>query len=137
MKALIKGTTNLCNCDSRHLDGNDFGELKPMKGLPVTALRYGGAISSISKIQVQLGSLKCFGKNGNYPSEVKSEEQQALEKRLNILNETLIANGITAPTTTTTTTSTSTIGSSFTVYTSSSVGTTVRCRYRYGRYRNC
>ena len=61
-----------------------------MKSLPVTALRYGGALSSTSKIQVQLGALKCSGKKGIYPSEIEQEEKRALEKRLNILNETLI-----------------------------------------------
>ena len=60
-----------------------------MKSLPVAALRYGGALSSISKMQVQLGSLKCSGKKGIYPSEIEQEEKRALEKRLNIFNETL------------------------------------------------
>ena len=61
-----------------------------MESLPVTALRYGGFLSPISKMQVQLGALQCFGKNGIYPSEIEQEEKRALEIRLNILNETLI-----------------------------------------------
>ena len=61
-----------------------------MEKLPVASLRYGGALSPVSKMQVQLGSLKCSGKNGIYPSEIESEEKRMMEKRLNILNETLI-----------------------------------------------
>ena len=90
MKALLRGAHNFCNCDSHHLDSNDFGELQSMKSLPVTALRYGGALSTISKMNVQLGSLRCIGKKGIYPSEIEIEEKRTLEKRLNILNETLI-----------------------------------------------
>ena len=90
LKALIRGTSNLCNCDSRHPDGNDFGELLSMKGLPVTALRYGGALFSTSIMRIQLGPLKCSGKVGIYPSEIELAEKRALEKRMNILNETLI-----------------------------------------------
>ena len=90
LKALIRGTSNLCNCDSRHPRGNDFGELLSMKGLPVTALRYGGALFSTSIMRIQLGPLKCSGKVGIYPTELEMEEKRALEKRLNILNETLI-----------------------------------------------
>ena len=90
LKALIRGTSNLCNCDSRHPNGNDFGELHSMKSLPVTALRYGGALFSTSIMRIQLGPLKCSGKVGIFPSEIELEEKWALEKRLNILNETLI-----------------------------------------------
>ena len=71
-----------------------------MKSLPVAALRYGGALSSTSKMQVQLGALKCSGKTGIYPSEIEQEEKRALEKRLNILNETLIEHMKTTTTTT-------------------------------------
>lgn len=85
--------TNLCNCDSRHPDGKDFGELDSMKSLPVTALRYGGALSSTSKMHVQLGSLKCSGKAGIYPSEkiYNWEENQAIVKRLDTMHERLNA----------------------------------------------
>ena len=37
-------------------------------------------------MQIQLGSLKCSGKNGIYPSEIELEEKRALEKRLKRLN---------------------------------------------------
>ena len=40
-------------------------------------------------MQVHLGSLKCTGKVGTYPSDIEQEQKRALEKRLNILNETL------------------------------------------------
>ena len=79
-----------------------------MKSLPVTALRYGGALSFTSKMQVQLGPLKCSGKNGKYPSDIEEEEKQVLVQRLNILNETLIGHMKTTTITTTTTTTTST-----------------------------
>jgi len=52
-----------------------------MKKLPVTSLRYGGALSPISKMQVQLGSLKCSGKVGIYPTDIEKEEKLALEKK--------------------------------------------------------
>ena len=90
LQALVKGAKHFCNCDSYHPDGNDLGELNSMEKLPVTSLRYGGALSPTSKMLVQLGSLKCFGKNGIYPSEIELEEKRALERRLNVLNETLI-----------------------------------------------
>ena len=106
IKALIRGTKNKCNCDSRYVDGKDFGELSSMKSLPITAVRYGGALSSISKMNAQMGSLKCIGKNGVYPSEIDQQEKRALEKRLNVLNETLIEHMRTTTTTTTTTTAT-------------------------------
>ena len=61
-----------------------------MKSLPVTALRYGGALFSTSIMRIQLGPLKCSGKVGIYPSEIELAEKRALEKRMNILNETLI-----------------------------------------------
>ena len=82
-------TTNVCNCDSRLPDGKDFGELNFMESLPVTALRYGGALSPTSKMHVQLGSLKCTGKVGIYPSEkiFNWDEKQAFKKRLDTVNE--------------------------------------------------
>ena len=75
-----------------------------MKSLPVTALRFGGLLTPTSSMQVNLGSLKCTGKVGIYPSDVELEEKRALEKRLNVLNETLIEHMKTTTTTTTTTT---------------------------------
>lgn len=57
-----------------------------MEQLPVISIRYGGALSPLSKMQIQLGSLKCSGKNGIYPSEIELEEKRALEKRLKRLN---------------------------------------------------
>ena len=86
-------TTNVCNCDSRLPDGKDFGELNFMESLPVTALRYGGALSPTSKMHVQLGSLKCTGKAGIYPSEkiFDWDEKQAFKKRMDTLNERINA----------------------------------------------
>ena len=55
---------------------------------------------------VRLGSLRCSGKKGIYPSEIELEEKRVLEDRLNILNETLIEHMKTTTTTTATTTTT-------------------------------
>ena len=90
MKALLKRTKNICNCDSHHQDGVDVGELESMKRLPVTALRYGGAFQPSSSMRTNLGPLKCTGKVGVYPSDIELEEKRVLENRVNILNETLL-----------------------------------------------
>ena len=89
LKAFLRGTKNICNCDSRHPDGVDIGELESMKRLPVTALRYGGALYTSSSITTQLGPLKCTGKVGVYPSDIELEEKRVLENRLDIFNQTL------------------------------------------------
>ena len=50
-----------CNCDSTMQNMIDEGTLTSMKQLPVMQLNYGGSFTSISKIEFNLGPLRCTG----------------------------------------------------------------------------
>ena len=52
----------ICNCDTFGADLVDDGILTHKESLPVTSLKYGGAITQISSIKYILGSLVCSGK---------------------------------------------------------------------------
>ena len=51
----------VCNCDSTLQNMIDIGTLTSMKQLPVMQLSYGGAFTTISSIQFDLGPLRCSG----------------------------------------------------------------------------
>ena len=57
-----------CNCDSYLENMTDKGMLTSMENLPVKKLNYGGAFSSSSSIQFNLGPLVCSGKSKPYAS---------------------------------------------------------------------
>ena len=85
---MIRRTRNLCNCDSLLPNTIDIGVLKS-ENLPVRALRYGGAFYPTSSIAFKLNPLRCHGKSGLYPSDIKMQEKEALQNRLNSLNNTI------------------------------------------------
>ena len=85
---MIRRTRNLCNCDSLLPTAIDLGTLRS-KNLPVRALRYGGAFYPTSSIAFKLKPLRCHGKSGLYPSDIKMQEKEALQNRLNSLNNTI------------------------------------------------
>ena len=53
---------SICNCDTYGADITDEGTLTDKNSLPVKSLRYGGALTKISKVQYVLGPLVCMGK---------------------------------------------------------------------------
>ena len=85
---MIRRTRNLCNCDSLLPNTMDVGVLKS-ENLPVRALRYGGAFYPTSSIAFKLNPLRCHGKSGLYPSDIRLQEKEALQNRLNSLNNTI------------------------------------------------
>ena len=85
---MIRRTRNLCNCDSLLPNTIDVGVLKS-ENLPVRALRYGGAFYPTSSIAFKLNPLRCHGKSGLYPSDIRMQEKEALQNRLNSLNNTI------------------------------------------------
>ena len=85
---MIRRTRNLCNCDSLLPNTIDVGVLES-ENLPVRALRYGGAFYPTSSIAFRLNPLRCLGKSGLYPSEIRMQEKEALQNRLNSLNNTI------------------------------------------------
>ena len=85
---MIRRTNNLCNCDSLLPNAIDVGVLKS-ENLPVRALRYGGAFYPTSSIAFKLNPLRCHGKSGLYPSDIRLQEKEALQIRLNNLHNTI------------------------------------------------
>ena len=85
---MIRRTRNLCNCDSLLPNAIDLGVLGS-KNLPVRALRYGGAFYPTSSIAFKLNPLRCHAKSGLYPSDIQMQEKEALQNRLNSLNNTI------------------------------------------------
>ena len=85
---MIRRTRNLCSCDSLLPNAIDVGVLKS-ENLPVRALRYGGAFYPTSSIAFKLNPLRCHGKSGLYPSDIKLQEKEELQNRLNSLNNTI------------------------------------------------
>ena len=53
---------SICNCDTIGSDLIDEGTLTDKKSLPVKTLRYGGALTKISKVKYVLGPFVCSGK---------------------------------------------------------------------------
>ena len=47
--------------------------------LPIMKLHYGGSISPISSININLSPMKCTGKKSFYPSELASVERRLLK----------------------------------------------------------
>ena len=47
----------------------DVGTLTPMKQLPVMQLNYGGAFTSFSSIEFDLGPLRCTGMKIYFPGD--------------------------------------------------------------------
>ena len=72
-----------CNCDSYLENMTDKGMLTSMENLPVKKLNYGGAFSSSSSIQFNLGPLVCSGKSKPYASEYLDIMKKQIEMIIN------------------------------------------------------